>query len=133
LKSRTEPTFLCQWESQCFKNGICFSSCFLEHEDQEAWWCKIKTNSEVPCDPSQVGVLAPDDEAPEENSMSELLGITMLQLREVLVSCNLAKKRGQFHTILKHDIQDFMQRNGLTGFLVLGESNKVLVMRLGIS
>jgi hypothetical protein len=101
--------------------------CFREHKDQEAWCHKIKTNSKVPSNPSHVGVLAPD-EAPEESSLSKLLGITMLQLREVLVNCNLAKKRGQFHMILRQNVQDFIETKGLTGFLVFGESNKVLVM-----
>jgi hypothetical protein len=106
--------------------------CFREHKHKEAWWHKIKTNPVVPSDPSQVGVVAPD-EAPEENALSKLLGITMLQLREVFVNCNWAKKRGRSHTILREDIQEFIEANKLTGFIVLGESNKVLVMRLGIS
>jgi hypothetical protein len=57
----------------------------------------------------------------------------MLQLWEVLAKCKLAKKRGQLHRIGKEQIKEFMQTNRLTGFLVLGESKKVLVMRLGLA
>jgi hypothetical protein len=73
------------------------------------------------------------DEAPDPRCVSKLLGITMLQLWEVFVKCKLSKKKGQFHMIIDQELEDCMQRIGLIGFLVLGESNKVLLMRLGIS
>jgi hypothetical protein len=58
----------------------------------------------------------------------------MLQLREVVfVNSNWAKKRGQSCTILRQNIQVSTEAKELTSFVVLGESNKVLVTRLGIS
>lgn len=64
------------------------------------------------------------DEAPDLRCISKLLGITMLQLWEVFVKCKLSKKKGQFHMIIDQELEDCMQRIGLIGFLVLGESNK---------
>jgi hypothetical protein len=57
------------------------------HDKHEAWWFKIKKKPKRNADMS-----SPLDEAPDEYSLSKLLGITMNQLWDVLIACNSAKK-----------------------------------------
>jgi hypothetical protein len=105
---------------------------FRAHHQHEAWWYKIKITPKV-ASHSTNDALLPQDEAPDEHCISKILGIPMLQLWEVLLECKLAKKRGQIHLIDKEQIKQFIRTNELTDCLFLGESNKVPVMRLGVS
>jgi hypothetical protein len=105
---------------------------FRAHHQHEAWWYKIKITPKVASHSSNDALL-PQDEAPDEHCISKILGIPMLQLWEVLLECKLAKKKGQIYLIDKEQIKQFIRTNELTDCLFLGESNKVPVMRLGVS
>ena len=76
---------------------------FHEHHQHQAWWYKIKIKPKVPSNPTQDAMLPPD-EAPGEYALSKLLGITMNDLWEVLFECNLARKKGKQHILVKEQI-----------------------------
>jgi hypothetical protein len=57
------------------------------HDKHEAWWFKVKIKPKPNASPL--------DEAPGEYCLSKLLGVTMNQLWDVLIACNLAKKMGK--------------------------------------
>jgi hypothetical protein len=57
----------------------------------------------------------------------------MNELWEVLLKCKLAKKSGHLYRNDKQQIEEFIQTNGITDILVLDESNKQPVMRLGVA
>jgi hypothetical protein len=105
---------------------------FYAHQNQEAWWYKIKISTKVTIESTNDDLLPPD-EAPGQHCLSKLLGITMNELWEVLLKCKLAKKSGELYRIDKQQIQQFIETNGLTDILVLGESNKQPVMRIGVA
>jgi hypothetical protein len=60
------------------------------HKHHEAWWLKVKITPKADADTS-----LPPDEVPGEYCLSKLLGISMDDLWEVLIACNLAKKKGK--------------------------------------
>jgi hypothetical protein len=67
---------------------------FRAHDEQEAWWFKVKITpkSTLRCSDDALSAL---DECPGAYSLSKLLGITMNELWEVLLECKLAKKKGK--------------------------------------
>jgi hypothetical protein len=70
---------------------------FLHSHDKhdEAWWFKVKIKPIPNVDMSLVL-----DEAPGKHCLSKLLGITMNQLWDVLIACDLAKKMGKRGNVL---------------------------------
>jgi hypothetical protein len=91
----------------------------------EAWCFKVKIKPKV--DPD---MLSPLHEAPD----SKLLGISIHDLWEVLINCNLAKKiskRG--NTIDRNGIQQFITNSELTNSVILDiRDKKQPVLRIGI-
>jgi hypothetical protein len=69
-------------------------------------------------------------------SISKLLGITMQELWEVLIDCNLVKqmdKRGGMGDILdKEAIKSFITNNRLDDFVALEKKDNQPVLRIGI-
>jgi hypothetical protein len=61
----------------------------------------------------------PLDEAPGEYCLSKLLGISMHGLWEVLITWDLAKKRGKRGKVLdwNNGFQHFFTKNGLTNVI----------------
>jgi hypothetical protein len=74
------------------------------------------------------------DEAPGKHCLSKLLGITMNQLWDVLIACNLAKKMGSKRgNILDWDaFQHLIINNGLTNSVIFNRKDKmpVLIIRI---
>jgi hypothetical protein len=76
---------------------------------------------------------SPPDELPEEHSLSKLLGISMDDLWNVLIACDLAKKRGKRENVLdKKGIRQFIVNNKLTKVILLDEKDKQPVLHIGI-
>jgi hypothetical protein len=69
----------------------------LDKHDQ-AWWFKVKIKPKPDVDMSLTL-----DEVPIKHCLSKLLGITMNQLWDVLIACNLDKKMGKRGNILDWD------------------------------
>jgi hypothetical protein len=68
------------------------------HDKHKAWWFKAKIKPKPNADMS-----SPMDEAPGKYCLYKLLGITMNQLWDVLVACNLAKQMVKPGNILDWD------------------------------
>jgi hypothetical protein len=82
---------------------------FRAHAEHEAWWFKLKTHPKAKSSSNDDA-----DEAPEEYCLSKLLGISMNELWEVLLECDLARKMGKRGNILdKKRIGQFMTNHGL--------------------
>jgi hypothetical protein len=99
---------------------------FLHSHDKhdEAWWLKVKIKRKPNADMSLAL-----DEAPGKHCLSKLLGITMNQLWDVLIACNLAKKMGKRGSILDWDaFQHFIINNGLTNSVILNRKDKMPVL-----
>ncbi len=85
------------WYFGFLKMESILASFFRQHQEQEAWWYKVKIAPNVASASAEVTNLKPG-EAPLEHCISKLLGITMIELWEVLFECDLARKRGkQYH------------------------------------
>jgi hypothetical protein len=105
---------------------------FLQHNQHDAWWYKLKIKPKAPTN-STHDALSPTDECPGEYSISKLLGITMQELWEVLIDCNLAKQMGKRGNILdKGAIKSFITNNRLDDFVALEKKDNQPVLRIGI-
>jgi hypothetical protein len=60
------------------------------HNKQRDWWFKDKLKLKV-----DANAALPSDEAPGEYCLSKLLGLSMNELWEALIACNLANKMGK--------------------------------------
>ncbi len=102
-----------------------------EHKDHGMWWYRIKI---VPKALSITNnhALLPVDECPGVFGFSKLLGISMNDLWEVLIDCNLAKKKGKGGTIIDKDaIKKFRNTHGHDETVEYNESRKLPVLRIG--
>ncbi len=71
---------------------------FHSHDKHKTWWFWVKIKPKADANGS-----SPSDEAPGEYCLSKLLGISMNGPWEVLIACNLAKKKGKLGIVLKLD------------------------------
>jgi len=106
---------------------------FREHNQHAAWWYKIKIKPVSPLDSSNT-VLLPQDEAPDQHCLSKFLGITMQELWNVLIACELAKETKGQHgpRLYKNKIEEFIARNTLTNILELVMKDSELILRIGV-
>ena len=104
---------------------------FREHHQHEAWWYKIKITPKAASKPTQDALLPPD-EAPGDFCISQLMGITMELLWDILFACNWARKKGKQRILVKEHIQDFIAMNNLADILSIDTKNKQLVLRVGV-
>jgi hypothetical protein len=103
---------------------------FLHSHDKhhKDWWFKVKIKPKPNVDMSLAL-----DEAPGKHCLSKLLGITMNQLWDVLIACNLAKKMDKRGNILDwYAFQHVIINNGLTNSVILNRKDKmpVLIIRI---
>ena len=89
------------------------ASFFRQHQEQEAWWYKVKIAPNVASASAEVTNLKPE-------------------LWEVLFECDLARKRGKNNIINRKRVDEFITDNGLTDVLECGEADKSLVIRIGV-
>jgi hypothetical protein len=83
---------------------------FLDaHNQYEAWWVKVKIKAKA-----DTNTLWPLDEALGKYCLSKLLGLSMHELWEVLIACNLAKKKGKRgHALDWNGFQQLITKNKL--------------------
>jgi hypothetical protein len=65
------------------------------HNQHEVWWFKVTIKPKADADAS-----SPLDETPGKSCLSKWLGISMHNLWEILITWDLAKKRGKRGNIL---------------------------------
>ena len=106
---------------------------FCKHKSHDAWWYKIKIDPNAPSTTTKES-MSPTVECPGEHSLSQLLGIPMYSLWQILIDCKLAKKtkgtKGN-HLLDRKALAHFIINHDLDNTVELAVKDKQPVIRVG--